>query len=165
MGENRRKTTKSGTGDLSPQVKDALAQLADAHDAARDMLEKAGYLSARSETAVALSARRANATPQWDPATRVLRVGRRIVKQFRVPSPNQEKVLVVFQEEGWPPRIDDPLTPVPDGCPKDRLRDTIRYLNKGQENRLIRFRGDGTGEGVVWELTKGKKRSTSARKS
>jgi hypothetical protein len=154
MGENSRKTTKRGADDLAPQVKDALAQLADAHDAARQMLEKAGFLSGRSETAVALRAKRPPVTPHWDPVTRVLRVGRRIVKQFRVPSPNQERVLTAFQEEGWPSHVDDPLPPVPDGCPKDRLRDTIRYLNKGQKNHLVRFHGDGTGEGVVWELTK-----------
>ena len=29
---------------------------------------------------------------------------------------------------------------------------TIKWLNRHQEHRLIRFLGDGTGEGVCWEL-------------
>jgi hypothetical protein len=78
------------------------------------------------------------------------------VKQYRVPSPNQEKVLAAFQEEGWPPHIDDPLPPVADESPKDHLRDTIRSLNSSQKNRVLRFRGDGTGQGILWELVDGR---------
>ena len=133
-------------------VEGALAQLVEAHENARQALENAGVLPARSESfRLGRTTQRVAEVPHWDQAMRILRVGERVVKQYRVPSPNQEAVLTVFQEEGWPPRIDDPLSPVPDGFPKDRLRDTIRYLNKGQKNRLIRFRGDGTGEGVLWE--------------
>jgi len=90
--------------------------------------------------------------PHWDGVRRVLTVGGRVVKRYRVPSPCQQAILVVFQEEGWPARIDDPLTPLPDHCPKERLRATIKHLNSSQENRLLRFRGDGTGKGIVWEL-------------
>jgi hypothetical protein len=36
-----------------------------------------------------------------------------VVKEFKLPAPNQETILTAFQEEGWPPRIDDPLPPVP----------------------------------------------------
>ena len=36
--------------------------------------------------------------------------------------------------------------------PKRRLSDTTKCLNRKQTNELIRFRGDGTGEGVTWEL-------------
>ena len=75
-----------------------------------------------------------------------------LVKQFKLPSPNQETVLMAFQEEGWPPRIDDPLPPHPELDPKRRLHDTIKCLNHNQQNRLIQFHGDGTGEGVLWEL-------------
>ncbi|MGA2066195.1 MAG: hypothetical protein ABSG86_14565 [Thermoguttaceae bacterium] len=89
--------------------------------------------------------------PQWDREGRVLYVGRGVVKEFRVRSPNQESVLAAFEEEGWPRYIDDPLSPS-EQCPKHRLRDTIKGLNANQKNRLIRFRGDGTGERVRWEL-------------
>ncbi|MGD0897241.1 MAG: hypothetical protein ABR915_05350 [Thermoguttaceae bacterium] len=89
--------------------------------------------------------------PRWDHDNRILYVDVRIVKEFRVRSPNQESVLSVFEEEGWPRFIDDPLSPS-DQHPKHRLRDTIKGLNANQKNRLIRFRGDGTGERVRWDF-------------
>lgn len=90
--------------------------------------------------------------PTWDCQRQELRLGGRLVKQFKLPSPNQEMVLSSFQEEGWPVRIDDPLPPVPDILPKRRLHDTIKSLNRSQKCRLIRFLGDGSGQGVRWEL-------------
>ena len=75
-----------------------------------------------------------------------------MVKVFKLPSPNQETVLMAFQEEGWPPKIDDPLPPHGDILPKRRLHDTIKSLNRNQKSRRLRFMGDGTGEGVCWEL-------------
>jgi hypothetical protein len=90
--------------------------------------------------------------PRWDTDDRTLYVGDLIVKEYRVRSPNQEAVLSAFQEEQWPHYIDDPLSPVPDQSPKQRLRDTVKRLNENQKNHLIRFRGDGTGERVRWEL-------------
>jgi hypothetical protein len=81
----------------------------------------------------------------------VLRVGRQIVKQYRLPSPNQESVLSAFEEEGWPQRIDDPLRHKDEQDPKYRLKFTIHRLNDHQRRRLIRFSGDGTAEGVCWE--------------
>ena len=47
--------------------------------------------------------------PEWDKERQELRVGGLVVKQFKVPAPNQEMILAAFQEEGWPPRIDDPF--------------------------------------------------------
>jgi hypothetical protein len=91
--------------------------------------------------------------PQWDAVYRELRVGKCVVKEYRVPSLNQESILLAFQEEGWPHRIDDPLPPQENIEPKCRLHDTIKRLNRSQKNPLIRFRGDGTGEGVCWEYT------------
>ena len=40
---------------------------------------------------------------------------------------------------------------VPKQRSKERLHATIRYLNANHQNRLIRFRGNGTGEAVLWE--------------
>jgi hypothetical protein len=94
----------------------------------------------------------AGAGPSWDRETRTFMVGEYLVKRFRVPSPNQEAVLDAFQEEGWPRSVDDPLSPVPEQQPKRRLRDTIKCLNMNQANRAIRFRGDGTGQRVSWEV-------------
>lgn len=93
-----------------------------------------------------------NPRPRWDEARRQLCVGDRVVKYFRQPAPNQEAILSAFEEEGWPPRIDDPLSPRPDRDPRQHLRDTIVNLNRYQRNRVLRFFGDGRGEGVCWEV-------------
>jgi hypothetical protein len=93
-----------------------------------------------------------NATPKWDRDRRELRIGSKLVKVFKLPSPMQEAILMAFEEEHWPPRIDDPLPGHPNHLPKRRLHDTIKSLNRNQKNCLIRFMGDGTGEGIRWEL-------------
>jgi len=59
--------------------------------------------------------------------------------------------VAVFEEEGWPQHIDDPLPTTADCDSKQRLHDTIKRLNRHQINQLIRFRGDGSGSGVIWE--------------
>jgi len=92
------------------------------------------------------------AVPRWDHERQELRLGDLLVKQFKVPAPNQEQILAVFEEEGWPRRIDDPLPPQADQDPKRRLHDTIVSLNRNQKSRLVRFLGDGSGQGVRWEL-------------
>ena len=99
-----------------------------------------------------LHVRSRQCTPSWDSDRQTLRVGGLLVKQFKVPAANQEAVLAAFQEERWPPRIDDPLPPRGDQNPKRRLHDTINSLNRNQKARAIRFLGDGSGEGVRWEF-------------
>ncbi len=93
--------------------------------------------------------------PTWDPERRELRIRDRVVKQFKWQAENQERVLAAFDEEGWPFRIDDPLPPQGEQDAKRRLSDTIKCLNRKQANELVHFRGDGTGEGVVWERVNG----------
>ncbi|MFO1063090.1 MAG: hypothetical protein U0892_04355 [Pirellulales bacterium] len=104
-----------------------------------------------------LTVREANASnrnaapiPRWDVEARVLEYRGSPVKSFRCPAQNQEAILCAFEEEGWPNRISDPLPPVDELNTKQRLHDAIRSLNRNQANRLIRFGGDGTGEGIVW---------------
>lgn len=92
--------------------------------------------------------------PTWDPDRQQLRVGRIVVKEFKVPAANQEAILAAFQEEGWAPRIDDPLTPKPNQDSKRRLHDTINSLNRNQKRPVVRFLGDGKGEGVRWEFVR-----------
>jgi hypothetical protein len=97
--------------------------------------------------------------PQWDQKLRVLCFDGCVVKRFRLPAGNQEAVLSTLEQEGWPASIDDPLPFLPRQRPverpqqrsKERLHATIRCLNAHHENRLIRFRGNGTGEAVLWE--------------
>ncbi|MGA2030971.1 MAG: hypothetical protein ABSG68_01840 [Thermoguttaceae bacterium] len=93
-----------------------------------------------------------SAVPSWDGDRKVLHVDGQLVKQFKVPSPNQEAILTAFEEEGWPSAIDDPLPPQPDQEEKRRLRATIQSLNAHHKKRLLHFRGDGSGERVLWEL-------------
>jgi hypothetical protein len=100
-------------------------------------------------------------TPYWDSERRELKVGDVVVKQFRQPAWAQEIVLSAFQEEQWPWRIDDPLPPQLEQDPKRHLNITITNLNRRQKNRLIRFCGDGTGSGVIWEPLRGGQNGTA----
>ena len=91
-------------------------------------------------------------TPVWDSGRRELRLGDRLVKLFRWPAQNQEAILNAFQQQGWPARIADPLPADSKVCAKRRLHDTIKCLNRRRTEKLIKFRGDGTGRGVKLEL-------------
>ncbi|MBX3436352.1 MAG: hypothetical protein KF861_02595 [Planctomycetaceae bacterium] len=95
----------------------------------------------------------AEVKPKWDGERHRFFVCEQLVKEFKVPSPNQETILTAFEEEDWPIRIDDPLPPGSQADGKRRLHDAIKGLNRNQKRNLIRFMGDGTGEGILWELT------------
>ena len=73
------------------------------------------------------------------------------VKQFKVPAENQSRILVAFEEEGWPVHILDPLPPHSELDPNRRLHDTINSLNRHQKHPLLRFLGNGSGQGIRWE--------------
>jgi hypothetical protein len=90
--------------------------------------------------------------PCWDSRRRELSLDGIVIKRFRVPAQVQELILTAFEEEGWPEYIDDPL-PVRNGIdPRARLHDAIHRLNRCQNNRLLRFKGNGCGTAVSWEL-------------
>lgn len=89
--------------------------------------------------------------PNWDPERRVLGFNGLIVKRFKWNAMNQQAILIAFEEEGWPARIFDPLPPQAEQDTKRRLSDTIKCLNRKQCHPILHFRGDGTGEGVIWE--------------
>lgn len=94
------------------------------------------------------------AVPIWDTDSKQLWFRSELIKEFRVPSPNQELILAVFQELDWPPHIDDPLPPVYEVEPHKRLHDTIIRLNRHHRRKALRFRGNGGGTGILWEATK-----------
>ena len=100
------------------------------------------------------TAARGPSLPLWDEGSRRLWLGGTLLKEFRQPAPNQTKLLVVFQEQGWAAaHIDDPLPLADDERDADakrRLHETIKDLNRGLPPGTIRFRGDGTGQGVLW---------------
>jgi hypothetical protein len=79
-------------------------------------------------------------------------LGEKVVKEFKLPASNQATILMTFEEDGWPRRIDDPLPPALNCDPKHRLHDTIKNLNRNQKISLLRFMGDGTGRGILWEI-------------
>lgn len=91
--------------------------------------------------------------PKWDSDLRELRHNGVLIKHFKWQAVNQESILSAFEEEGWPNVIDDPLPPKEEHDSKRRLLDTIKSLNRNQKEPVIRFRGNGTGEGVIWEFT------------
>jgi hypothetical protein len=95
------------------------------------------------------------AVPRWDAGRRTLWYQGKMVKWYRVPAENQETILAAFQEEGWPPRIDDPLGRLTGQDPHQRLHETVKGLNRGQAARLLVFQRDGTGEGVMWAERQG----------
>jgi len=90
--------------------------------------------------------------PVWEARRRELRVGEWLVKRFRVPAGNQELVLSAFEEECWPTYIDDPLPMKAEIVPKQRLHNVINRLNSGQLVPILRFQGNGNGEGVGWHM-------------
>jgi hypothetical protein len=104
-------------------------------------LERAGCVEELQGEAAGLK-------PQWDKGRGELRVGDRVVRRVRSLAKNVICVLDVFQEEGWPHRLDDPL-PGPSDQQVERLHETIRSLNEGLKE--ISFHSDGGGQGITWE--------------
>lgn len=90
--------------------------------------------------------------PRWDAVSRELLVADQVVKKFNRPAANQHCVLDVFEEDGWPGVIDDPLPPKPGVDQRRRLRDTVYALNQNQVHRLLSFHCDGDGEQIRWSL-------------
>ncbi len=88
--------------------------------------------------------------PHWDSAARLLTLDGRVIKHFRRTAPNQERLLSEFEKLGWPECIDSPLPDDHDIVPSERLRETIKRLNRSLKVPLIHFRGDGTGRAVRW---------------
>jgi len=89
-------------------------------------------------------------TPHWDSDTHTLRVGADVVKQFKQPARNQERILATFEEMRWPRHVDDPLPPAGEVPAKVRLRFTIWRLKRRHKKKRLTFSGDGTGEGIFW---------------
>jgi hypothetical protein len=100
--------------------------------------------------------------PRYHRQGRAFVWGRHVLKRFRQPSRNQERVLLAAEELGWPAWFDDPLPPGRGRNPKVRLHDTIKCLNRHQRPPVIRFLGDGSGRRVGWELRYSSPRASPA---
>jgi hypothetical protein len=77
--------------------------------------------------------------PNYDSASRELRWRGQLVKRLQRAGSNQLPVLLAFESQGWPARIDDPLPVDPGTDVKARLRETVRSLNERREWPVIRF--------------------------
>lgn len=93
-----------------------------------------------------------NDKPVWNRDTGKLIVAGELAKRVKNLgiAKNVIKILDVFQESGWPPKIDDPLPGTREPDRRARLGDAINSLNDGIVG--IRFSRDGTAEGITWEL-------------
>jgi hypothetical protein len=85
--------------------------------------------------------------PRWDSERRELWYGDTFCKHFRQPAKNQEPILASFEEQGWPKRIDDPITPKGQDSNRQAVADAVYALNK---NDYLHFELDGTKEGILW---------------
>ena len=148
--------------DLAPDVRAALALLAEDRDGETCfVLTGDGVFRARANPADPTTFHlcdgnpppsfAAGLAPRWNRERRVLTYGGQIVKRFVRSSPNQEAVLQAFEDRRWPNQIEDPLPWIGKAVVKSRLHDTIKWLNRNLESRVLRFHGDGTGERVCWE--------------
>lgn len=88
--------------------------------------------------------------PEWNGATRRLYFEGVLVKEFRQPAENQEIVLAAFEAKGWEVRVDDPLPPDAGPDVRDRLKNTVKGLNR-QKCPLLWFSRDGLGRGICWQ--------------
>jgi len=87
--------------------------------------------------------------PQWNDGLRELSFGGAVCKRYKQPAPHQTTILKVFQETGWPAKIDDPLPYTSESKRRDRLTNAVKKLNE-QSPPLLRFELDGTGQGILW---------------
>jgi hypothetical protein len=73
-----------------------------------------------------------------------------LAKTFRKYSPNQELLLDAFEQVAWAREVHDPL-PMDDGViPADRLRETVKRLNRSVEPHTVRFGTTANGRRAYW---------------
>jgi hypothetical protein len=91
--------------------------------------------------------------PVWDAKVRELWWRGQLVKRFWHTATNQCLLFAAFERLGWPRRIDNPFPQGAKRSAKGRLRGTLKALRISHNPVILRFRGDGTGQGVRWEPT------------
>lgn len=98
------------------------------------------------ETGEQAPSSRSGEVPSWDPERGELRLGNRIIRRVRImagPS-NIQQILDTFETEGWPGRIDNPLT-----YGRQQTYQALRSLNTRLE--AIRFHAQKGGRVIVWK--------------
>jgi len=91
--------------------------------------------------------------PYWDADEHELWFKGRVIKRYSREAKLQACILGAFQEEGWPPCIDDPLTGNAEQSlsRSSRFRNAVRKLNENVEQFGLGFKCNGRG-GVWWYL-------------
>ena len=76
-----------------------------------------------------------------------------VVKRFRHSSPNQQLLLVAFEEAAWRFQIHDPLPIVTGQVPRERIANAVKRLNRSQKGELtIHFSLADGGSAIRWQL-------------
>lgn len=89
--------------------------------------------------------------PRWDQHRRELSVGCILVKRFTLPAPRVESVLAAFEEQHWPPDLDNPLPAF--GQASRCLQQTLDELNGHLRRALLRFHAVEGDRTIAWQLT------------
>lgn len=93
--------------------------------------------------------------PVWVGKSCTLLLDGEVIKQVNHPRQAKHQILIlnVFQEEGWPDEIYDPLPPSPSDVDSRQLGEAVRSLKRGLQR--ITFRRNGRGTGICWEFLPG----------
>ena len=118
----------------------------------------------RSDPVSTNGAKHAKMKPFYDSELRRLYVGTTEVKRFMQASDAQEILVLVFQEENWRRRIDDPLPVKHNQDPPQRLRAAVCNLNRRQHVPLLHSRVIHKGTGVAWQFREGNDAKTQHRR-
>ncbi len=134
------------TAEIGPKAREANYE--DTRNAVRDGVVEAARLIGGNSPVTLIDAAPeslSNVKPEWDDDASELRWNSRLVCRYTAPAKNQRDIIEAFAKAGWPRRIDDPFkNPM-------KLNKTIADLNKKLQPGIIRFRSDGTGEGIIWD--------------
>ena len=94
----------------------------------------------------------AAALPQWDHDRQELRLGSTVLRQFKLPSADEERVLAAFEERGWPHRIGSPFPAEGD---RQRLIECVVALNWRLRRPLLHFEVSEQDLEVTWTFRHG----------
>lgn len=87
--------------------------------------------------------------PHWDKKTGSLWRGDDLILRVRRRSSFQWLLLEAFHRRGWRPSVDDPLGHTK-GYRLERLRQTVKDLNRRQKPLRLRFEVEADGQSVCW---------------
>lgn len=100
-------------------------------------------------------------TPRWIARTGELWFDGQVVRKIHnlKKATNIVPILNAFEENGWPPSVDDPVT---GGGDSVRRRHSVESLNDGLKK--IRFSCVGDGESFRWDVVPARKQIASGKK-